>query len=190
MRIAGQVIGLSIAALTLGAWPPLGAPAKPDAKAGPCAGPERRQFDFWLGDWQVRTAGGKPAGVNTIERRLGGCVLHESWRGTSGHRGHSYNIYDASRRQWHQTWVDDQGLLLQLDCGLTGGRMILKRRDHRLGGPANQAADHLGAARPGSGETALGVVRGRRAHLDHRVRRYLQPRPPVSPGPAPGRSPS
>jgi hypothetical protein len=125
VRIAGQVVGLSIAALTLGAWPPLGAQVKPDSQAGPCAAAEHRQFDFWLGDWQVRTADGKPAGANTIERRLGGCVLHESWRGASGHRGHSYNIYDASRRQWHQTWVDDQGLLLQLDGGLTGGRMIL-----------------------------------------------------------------
>jgi hypothetical protein len=68
VRIAGQVIGLSIAALTLGAWPPLGAQAKPDARAGPCAAAEHRQFDFWLGDWQVRTAGGKPAGANTIRR--------------------------------------------------------------------------------------------------------------------------
>jgi hypothetical protein len=127
VRIAGPVIGLSIAVLTLAAAPPLGAQAKRDAEAqaGPCAGAEHRQFDFWLGEWQVRTADGKPAGANTIERRLGGCVLHESWRGTSGHRGHSYNIYDASRRQWHQTWVDDQGLLLQLDGGLTDGRMIL-----------------------------------------------------------------
>ena len=68
---------------------------------------------------------GKPAGNNTIERTLNGCVLHESWRGAGGQRGQSYNIYDASRRQWHQTWVDDQGLLLQLDGGLDGGRMVL-----------------------------------------------------------------
>lgn len=127
MWLAGRVIRLSVAALTLGTWAPLAAQEKPKETGPPrsCAGAEHRQFDFWLGDWQVRTADGKPAGANTIERRLGGCVLHESWRGTSGHRGHSYNIYDAPRRQWHQTWVDDEGLLLQLDGGLTDGKMIL-----------------------------------------------------------------
>ncbi len=126
MWIAERVFGLSIAALMLAAWPLLGAQAEPAAKpAGLCEGPEYRQFDFWLGDWEVRTADGKLVGANTIESQLGGCVLHESWRGASGHRGHSYNIYDASRRRWHQTWVDDEGLLLQLDGGLTGGRMIL-----------------------------------------------------------------
>lgn len=118
-----------VVGLWLVAFPghPVGAQSDSGAKVhpGPCAGAEHRQFDFWLGHWQVRTPDGKPAGSNTIERTLNGCVLHESWRGAGGQRGQSYNIYDASRRQWHQTWVDDQGLLLQLDGGLDGGRMVL-----------------------------------------------------------------
>ncbi len=40
--------------------------------------------------------------------------------------GHSYNIYDAARKVWHQTWVDSQGTLLQLEGGLEGGRMRLE----------------------------------------------------------------
>jgi len=100
-------------------------PARPPADPTPCATPEYRQFDFWLGEWEVRTPDGKRAGANTIRRTLGGCVLQENWRGAGGHNGTSYNIYDASRRRWHQTWVDDDGLLLQLDGTFSDGRMTL-----------------------------------------------------------------
>jgi hypothetical protein len=49
----------------------------------------------------------------------------ESWTSSGGHRGHSLNIYSARTGQWHQTWVDTNGLLLQLDGGLKDGRMVL-----------------------------------------------------------------
>lgn len=116
---------LSFAALACGAAAPALSQAQPPAAPGPCAAPEHHQFDFWLGDWEVRTPEGKLAGHNTISRTLGGCVLQESWRGASGHHGTSYNIYDASRRRWHQTWVDDEGTLLQLDGAFADGRMVL-----------------------------------------------------------------
>jgi hypothetical protein len=103
---------------------PARAEPRPDAP-GPCTTPEHRQFDFWLGKWEVHTADGKRAGANTIRLMLGGCVLQEHWRGARGHQGTSYNIYDASRRRWHQTWVDDQGLLLELDGAYADGRMVL-----------------------------------------------------------------
>jgi hypothetical protein len=99
--------------------------ARPSADPKPCTAAEHRQFDFWLGEWDVHTPDGKRAGANTIRRMLGGCVLQENWRGAGGHSGTSYNIYDSSRQRWHQTWVDDEGLLLQLDGALTNGRMVL-----------------------------------------------------------------
>jgi hypothetical protein len=99
--------------------------AVPQATPKPCTAAEHRQFDFWLGAWEVRTPAGKLAGANTIQSTLGGCVLQERWRGASGHHGTSYNIYDASRRRWHQTWVDDSGLLLELEGAFTDGRMVL-----------------------------------------------------------------
>ena len=116
---------LSLAALACGAAAPALSQAQPPAVPGPCAAPEHHQFDFWLGDWEVRTPEGKLAGHNTITRTLGGCVLQENWRGVRGHHGTSYNIYDASRRRWHQTWVDDEGNLLQLDGAFADGRMVL-----------------------------------------------------------------
>lgn len=85
-----------------------------------------RQFDFWLGEWEVRTADGQLAGVNRIESEYDGYVLHERYATDRGYRGQSLNIYDASRKVWHQSWVDSDGLLLLLEGGIRDGRMVLE----------------------------------------------------------------
>lgn len=92
----------------------------------PCAGPEHRQFDFWLGTWQVHTPDGKLAGSNRITREYGGCVLHERYQTPAGFSGESLNVYDAGRKRWHQTWVDNSGTLLLLEGGLRDGTMVLE----------------------------------------------------------------
>ena len=94
--------------------------------AGPCDTPAHRQFDFWVGEWTVHKVDGSIAGENTITREFGGCVLRERYATPSGYRGESLNIYDASRKRWHQTWVDIGGALLQLEGGLQDGRMVLE----------------------------------------------------------------
>jgi hypothetical protein len=92
----------------------------------PCSQPECRQFDFWIGEWEVTGPQGSVAGHNSIQKVLGGCALHESWKSANGASvGHSYNIYDATTGRWHQTWVDNSGTLLQLDGGFVGGKMVL-----------------------------------------------------------------
>lgn len=96
------------------------------ATAGPCDGDEYRQFDFWLGEWNVHTADGRLAGTNTITREYGGCVLHERYVTGRGYEGESLNTYDAGRRLWHQTWVDTSGTLLVLEGGLRGESMVLE----------------------------------------------------------------
>ena len=96
------------------------------AAAAPCDVPEHRAFDFWLGEWQVRTPDGKVAGHNRIEREYDGCVLHERYTTERGFKGESLNVYDASRKVWHQTWVDNTGTLLLLEGGLRDGRMVLE----------------------------------------------------------------
>ena len=94
-----------------------------------CSDPQYRQFDFWLGEWSV-TSSGAPAGTNVIRAIQGGCALQENWQGagTGGITGTSYNIYDRDSGQWHQTWVDASGTLLQLDGGLVDGAMVLEGR--------------------------------------------------------------
>ncbi len=91
-----------------------------------CAAPEHRQFDFWIGEWDVRRPDGKLAGRNTITREHGGCVLQERYTAVGGYTGTSLNIYDASRDRWHQTWTDNGGLLLELDGAFRDGRMVLE----------------------------------------------------------------
>lgn len=92
----------------------------------PCKVAEYRQFDFWIGDWEVRDPDGEVVGNNTIKPILDGCALKESWRGVGESRGFSFNTYDRVAGQWHQTWVDANGLLLRLDGGLEDGSMVLR----------------------------------------------------------------
>jgi hypothetical protein len=109
-----------VLAVSVNAWAAL------PAGATACAAPEHRGFDFWLGEWQVRTPDGKLAGTNRIEREYDGCVLHEKYSTGRGYSGESLNIYDAPRKVWHQTWVDTSGMLLKLEGGLRDGRMVLE----------------------------------------------------------------
>jgi hypothetical protein len=125
LAIAG-LLGCAIASGALGQG---AAPAPP-----PCSGAEYRQFDFWLGDWDVTTPDGKPAGTNRVTRPLGDCVLQEHWKGRGGMTGESYNVYDRSSGRWHQTWVDDRGTLLLLDGGLEGDKMVLRGPERRVQG--------------------------------------------------------
>lgn len=90
-----------------------------------CEDAEYRQFDFWLGKWNVTTPAGKVAGTNVITQSLNQCVLHEHYTTPSGFEGNSYNIFDKQTNQWHQTWVDNSGTLLKLDGGLVNGAMVL-----------------------------------------------------------------
>jgi hypothetical protein len=94
-----------------------------------CDAKPRRQFDFWLGDWDVRDPGGKLVGRNRVTRVHGGCALEEQWSGHGGVTGSSLNAWDADRDRWHQTWVDNTGAVLLLDGGWTGERMVLSGQD-------------------------------------------------------------
>jgi hypothetical protein len=67
------------------------------AANGACINAEHRQFDFWLGDWQVHRADGSLAGINRITLEYGGCVIHERYVTGKGYSGESLNVYDAAR---------------------------------------------------------------------------------------------
>lgn len=90
-----------------------------------CQAIEHRQFDFWIGRWDVYGPAGKKVGENRIEAIADGCALLEQWTGNGGVTGKSLNIYDASDRRWHQTWVDSSGTLLVLTGGLVDGSMVM-----------------------------------------------------------------
>jgi hypothetical protein len=103
-----------------------------------CSSPEHRQFDFWIGDWRVHKPDGGFVGINRITREYGGCVIHEHYATGKGYSGESLNVYDAARKVWHQTWVDDDGLLLTLEGRWDGKSMILEGRAPTPGGAMAQ----------------------------------------------------
>ena len=96
------------------------------ARATACSSEKHRQFDFWIGEWNV-TSDGQQAGTNSVYLIQNGCVLQENWQGEGedGVSGTSFNIYDQASDKWHQTWVDSSGTLLELDGALVNGIMVL-----------------------------------------------------------------
>lgn len=92
-------------------------------RAPRCDGPEFRQFDFWVGDWNVTTADGRQAGTNLVTLEEDGCVVHEHWTGAGGSTGQSFNFYDRVKRQWRQLWIDNGGSVLDLVGSYGDGRM-------------------------------------------------------------------
>jgi len=107
------------------------APATPQPK--PCSQPEYRQFDFWVGEWDVTTTDGKPAGRNRIEIVEGGCGLQENWTGI-GNTGRSINTYWPGDRQWHQIWLGSGGLLMHLSGEFKGDTLTLEGVVHTAKG--------------------------------------------------------
>ena len=92
-----------------------------------CTAPEHRQFDFWVGEWEVTDSGGTTViGANSVTREESGCLIHEHWRGGKGGTGQSFNFYDRQGRHWEQVWVASAGTVLHLTGGLSGKSMVLE----------------------------------------------------------------
>jgi tetratricopeptide (TPR) repeat protein len=93
----------------------------------PCAyNSQNRQFDFWIGEWDVVTAdASSPAGSSKIELILGDCVIQENWKsaGNIGYEGKSYNTYNPDLHRWEQFWADNGGAMIHFYGKLKDGVM-------------------------------------------------------------------
>ena len=100
-----------------------------DAVLRPCLhNPKMREFDFWVGDWDVHPVGVTPTGPmsrNNITLEDNGCVVMEHWSAPGGSEGQSFNIFDRSVGLWRQTWVDNGGGQHDYRGSLVGGNMVL-----------------------------------------------------------------
>lgn len=101
--------------------PPAAPAAPPD-----CSAAEHRQFDFWLGHWDVTGPKGKLLGRNTITRSPSGCWITEQWQSGPGASGTSLNAWDAQYKRWRQFWVGSDGGVLRLEGALHGKAMVLE----------------------------------------------------------------
>jgi len=74
--------------------------------ANPCmAQPHAREFDFWIGEWNVYVTGTKTVvGHSLIQMVSGGCSILENWTSASS-SGKSLNFIDPATNKWRQTWV-------------------------------------------------------------------------------------
>jgi hypothetical protein len=111
----------------------------PQRPAG-CTSAENRQFDFWLGEWDVSPTG-STSGVTIAESSITsqdqGCVILEEWRPFGGAHGHSLNIYDASDQRWRQTWADATGRRTEY-AGVLDGEGVLRFDNLSNTGPGAQ----------------------------------------------------
>lgn len=100
-----------------------------EAPPAPCSAPECRQFDFWIGEWELswdNGDNGQATGTNTISAILDSCVIQEQFDGGS-FKGMSVSVYNPTKEQWEQTWVDNAGNYMAFTGGMDGERMILSQ---------------------------------------------------------------
>lgn len=100
--------------------------------AGPCSSDKMREFDFWVGEWNLewKSAEGEiQKGTNRIDWTLGGCVLREQFDGGESMplKGQSYSMFDRLSGKWKQTWVDNMGSYLDFTGGREDAKMVLQR---------------------------------------------------------------
>ena len=96
-----------------------------------CDSPESRQFDFWLGEWELTyVENDRPAkSHNHVTKTLDGCAILEEFSGAPGTRldGRSFSTFDRATRKWRQTWVDNTASYLDFTGGPQNGSMVLMR---------------------------------------------------------------
>lgn len=103
------------------------AAAQPSDDAAPaCTTPEARQFDFWIGDWNIRNQHRNPgapedptwfdtgAATDRVYAILDGCAVVEHWMGRLSFAtiyGFSVRAYDPEKEKWVLVlyWPGPQG---------------------------------------------------------------------------------
>ena len=90
-----------------------------------CAADEHRQFDFWLGAWDVFETNGTAVVADVrVTADLDGCVIREQYHDTQGLQGESLSSYDGKTGTWQQTWVTNRGQLLVIHGRGEGAAMV------------------------------------------------------------------
>jgi hypothetical protein len=109
------------------------AAAEGDPVIASCTAAEYRQFDFWVGTWDVRSDGVSIA-LSRIEPGRDGCTIDEHYAQADGYRGGSVNFYDAALRKWRQTWVDAAGTVGEFAGNFTENVMRFEGETHTRDG--------------------------------------------------------
>jgi hypothetical protein len=114
----------------------------PAAPSGPppatlCQSQEYRQFDFWVGRWDVyRTDTNQLVAHSLIEKLYNGCAVRENWMPLPGQGGPggSLNSYRPDTKQWVQYWTDSGNNLNEYAGAVEDGKMVLTGTSHAANG--------------------------------------------------------
>ncbi len=105
--------------------------------AAACRDSARRQFDFWLGDWDVVNRQRRPRGTgwgvtgratDRVHAVAGGCGIVEHWRGTTAMGqvlGYSLRAWNPARQKWDLVLLwprPDRPRFSTLEGGFRDGR--------------------------------------------------------------------
>ena len=102
------------------------AAASPPPPAG-CASKESRQFDFWVGRWNVHPKASPQTKTATslVENLYHGCAIRENWMPLNDHTGGSINAWSPQKKLWRQFWADSDGGSALFEGGWNGKAMVL-----------------------------------------------------------------
>ena len=113
--------------------------------------PHARDFDFWIGTWEVynNQYPNHRVGTSVIESVSGGCTILENWYAyNSPSDGKSQNWYNPTTGKWTQMWVGSGGGATQYADGeYKDGAMRFKyTQTNAQGGvqPGNFVFENLG----------------------------------------------
>lgn len=153
--VALSLLASASAVPALAQQAPAPAPTPAQLKPGEaCPAGKFRDFDFWVGDWDVYGPKGVHVGSSRISKLLGDCVIDEHWKSAAGGlEGRSHNMYDSGQDRWTQFWVDNGGNTLLLFGGMQGGKMVL------LGEQPDPKAGKVNSQRITWSREAGGIVR-------------------------------
>ncbi|MEO6172945.1 MAG: hypothetical protein ABIP02_07500 [Arenimonas sp.] len=104
-------------------------PAAPPTPPPGCTSVESKQFDFWVGRWEVFPAKTPKQKVadSLIEKLYSGCAVRENWMPLKGGGdGGSLNAYNVTEKNWRQTWLDASGSFADFKGSWNGKAMVIQ----------------------------------------------------------------
>lgn len=116
-------------------------PATPPQQPPPsCTTPEHRQFDFWVGYWDVYPTGkDRLVAHSLIEKLYDGCAIRENWLPLNRTGGGGLSSYFADQKLWRQVWTDSSNGWATLEGGIQDGAMVLSGEWKNANGPGTMA---------------------------------------------------
>lgn len=136
MSRLANVLAAAIAVSAAGGLLPVtaGAQQPPPAQQAPppaCDAMDR-QFDFWVGVWDVyRTGTDQRIAGSVIESVAQGCAITEHWMPGDRSGGVSISAYDRGAGNWRQMWVGQRGGWVEFRGGVVDGAMVITAQQER-----------------------------------------------------------